>query len=353
MGILIILALCYLGYGYASYHRLEDSLILPVTSGSPTGKALSKYQEGVKLGESYTAVSYNIGFGAYSADYSFFMDGGKSGRAVSSNSVRSMTDSAAALVDSVSPDFVMFQEIDVDGTRSHHIDQSRMLRDSFPEYDSVFCQNYDSFYIILPITEPHGANRSGLMTFSAFPLQDGLRRRLPVDQGFSKFFDLDRCLSIVRTSVENGKDLVLINAHLSAYSDNAEVREGQLALIYDVMKEELSKGNYVIMAGDFNHNLKEQDPDATAEESWCFPYPRNKIPENCYFPLDLLSSEEREALHNSCRNANEAYNPETSFTVTVDGFIVSDNIETVSYQHVDTGYSFSDHDPVVFQFVLR
>ena len=42
-----------------------------------------------------------------------------------------------------------------------------------------------------------------------------------------------------------------------------------------------------------------------------------------------------------------------TYTVTLDGFIISDNIECLSYENVNTGYSYSDHDPVKVEFVLK
>ena len=41
----------------------------------------------------------------------------------------------------------------------------------------------------------------------------------------------------------------------------------------------------------------------------------------------------------TCRTANEPYNEETTFRVTVDGFLVSDNVEAVSADVVDAGVS--------------
>ena len=57
--------------------------------------------------------------------------------------------------------------------------------------------------------------------------------------------------------------------------------------------------------------------------------------------------------HDTCRNANEPYNDETTMTVTLDGFIISDNIAINYYKHSDWGYEYSDHDPVVMQFFLN
>ena len=47
------------------------------------------------------------------------------------------------------------------------------------------------------------------------------------------------------------------------------------------------------------------------------------------------------------------YEEGVTYTVTLDGFIVSDNIEMTAYENVDTGYLYSDHDPVWMRFVLK
>ena len=44
---------------------------------------------------------------------------------------------------------------------------------------------------------------------------------------------------------------------------------------------------------------------------------------------------------------------DVTYTVTLDGFIMSDNIECLTYENVDTGYSYSDHDPVYLKFRLK
>lgn len=42
-----------------------------------------------------------------------------------------------------------------------------------------------------------------------------------------------------------------------------------------------------------------------------------------------------------------------TYTVTLDGFIISDNIECVKYDNINTGYTYSDHDPVYVKFKLK
>ena len=70
----------YLLYVVLSYYRVEDNQALSVSDGS---------SENVPVGEPLSLVTYNIGFGAYSADYSFFMDGGEHSRAFSKDAVLS------------------------------------------------------------------------------------------------------------------------------------------------------------------------------------------------------------------------------------------------------------------------
>ena len=132
-----------------------------------------------------------------------------------------------------------------------------------------------------------------------------------------------------------------------------EIRKGQIEMLCNDMAKEYEAGNYMLCGGDFNHDLKASEEDTESCESWAFPFPRTELPEHFDFCLDLLSSEEQAALWNSARNADMEYVPGVTYTVTLDGFIISDNIECLSYENVNTGYSYSDHDPVKVEFVLK
>lgn len=111
-----------------------------------------------------------------------------------------------------------------------------LLKESFPEYDSVFAQNYDSAFLFYPFTQPHGRSRSGLALFSRYPVTSALRRSFPVSTSFTKFFDLDRCYSISRIPVENGKELVIFELHMSAYGNSDAIREGQISMLCNDME---------------------------------------------------------------------------------------------------------------------
>ena len=118
----LVLAAAYLAYVFLAYHRIPDNQ--PLTAeGSVAGI--------LRPGESYRALSYNIGFGAYEDDYSFFMDGGTESWAWSEERLRENLNEIAALLQSEDADFYLLEEVDVDATRSYHFDESAVLRSAF------------------------------------------------------------------------------------------------------------------------------------------------------------------------------------------------------------------------------
>ena len=343
--ILIVLVLIvggYVAYVFLSYQRVEDNLpLMPDQRGSAP--------ETVSTGKELSIMTYNIGFGAYTSDYSFFMDGGESSWAKSEEGLIENIAGIGEDIKSKSPDFVILQEVDVDGTRTYHYDEVEALKNSLGFGSYVFSQNFDSPFLFWPITEPHGANKSGLLTCSSYKIKSALRRSLPVSESVKRIVDLDRCYSISRIPVENGKELCIFDVHLSAYGSDASVREGQLAMLTGDIKKEIEAGNYVVCGGDFNHNLR--GGDQTGVPDWAQPFPREVLPEGAHVAFDV--AEDVNIEHNTCRNSDIAYIPGVTFTVLADGFIVSDNVEVKTYEAVDWEFERSDHDPIYMTFVLK
>ena len=231
----ILVAGGYVAYVFLTYSRIEDNLVL-----QPEGSVT----EAAKTGEEYTIVTYNVGFGAYTPDFTFFMDEGTESRAESKESVEKCINGCADITLSYDPDFVLFQEVDIGSTRSYQVEQRNLINQKFAaagDYDNVFAQNYHSAYLMYPITEPHGASNSGILTESRFDITSALRRSLPIATGVKKILDLDRCYSISRIPVEDGKELVLINQHLSAYGTDAAQGNAQLEMLFADMKAEYEK----------------------------------------------------------------------------------------------------------------
>ena len=342
---LLAIVLIYVAYVFISYNRIEDNQTLDVSGQAKTAA--------VSTGTDYTAMTYNIGFGAYTPDFTFFMDGGTQSWAKSKESVIDCIDGDIDLLKKHKVDFALIQEVDFDSTRSYHVDQAQMLRDAFPQMASTQAVNYHSAFLFYPIFQPHGASNSCLLTLSDAQITSSLRRSLPISEGLSKLLDLDRCYSVNRIDVENGKELVIINTHLSAYGTNGDLQHQQLSKMFGDMQAEYEKGNYVICGGDFNHdflgNSKEIFNDEVPEQySWAAEFPDELIPEHFSKVTDYASG----VTVPSCRNCDKPAGPDC-FTVTVDGFIVSDNVETTFVDVVDNQFLYSDHNPVEMKFKLK
>lgn len=67
--VIVLTLAAYIIYLYASYHRIEDNKELQVETISDNTSA----GDPLTAGEKYSALTYNIGFGAYTPDFSFFI----------------------------------------------------------------------------------------------------------------------------------------------------------------------------------------------------------------------------------------------------------------------------------------
>lgn len=352
-GILLFCVLAvggYVLYMQMQYYRIEDHLALETENNQ---------KEALQIGKTYTAVTYNIGFGAYGPDYSFFMDtgemddgtatAGKYGKAVSKDSVEENTAGAVEELQKLNADFLLCQEVDTDADRSYHVNQAEILKEAFPEYGSVYANNFHSAYLFYPFSDPHGAVQAGLLNFSRYEVEEAKRRSYPVDNSFiTKFTDLDRCFSLMRIPVENGRELVLVNSHMSAYDEGGKVRARQLELLNTVMEEEYLAGNYVIVGGDFNHALGEDAAEGFASEQK-FPAWVSVLTEADIVDGVRIQKAENELEVPTCRGADIPYAKGVNYVTVVDGFLVSDNIRAKA-ENIDTDFAYSDHNPVKLEF---
>lgn len=342
----------YIGYMSIQYYRIDDFTSIATENNSSLE---------AKSDSTFSISTYNIGFGAYDHDFSFFMDSGemkdgtkvkgKSSRAKNKETVIRNTKGTLQSAEALQSDFYFFQEVDTNATRSYHVNQYTEVKKVFPSYGSVYTNAFHSAYLLYPFSEPHGSVQSGLVTLSKYKIQENIRRQYPIDSSFvMKFTDLDRCFTISRLPLDNGKQLVLINSHMSAYDKGGTVRAEQLKLLNTVLDEEYKKGNYVIVGGDFNHDI--------ADSKTIFPT-EQKIPEWIYQigEHDIASNFSRIVADNykdvaTCRSSDMPYKKNVNYTAIVDGFLVSDNIKA-NAQNIDTDFMYSDHNPVKMTFTLK
>lgn len=341
LGVIVLIALAYFAYLLISYHRIGDAQLTP-------GGAAQNDKAG---GDTYTIMSYNIGFGAYEPDYGFFMDGGTESWAWSKERLDANLKKIAYYLKEEEADFYLIQEVDIDSTRTYHFDEREYIAPAL-DMSCTFAQNYDSPFLMYPIFQPHGASESGIMTFSSFTIKSAERVELPIETGLTKFLDLDRCYSKNRIDTEDGHELVLYNFHLSAYTSDGTIATDQLKMLLADMQGEYEKGNYCIAGGDFNKDILGDSSvyfgKSDIEYTWAQP-----IPEGTFdgFDITLVAPLDEGDPVPSCRNADGPYH-EGQYVLTIDGFLVSDNVNVEGSSVVDLTFAYSDHNPVKMTFSL-
>lgn len=334
----------YLIYLFLSYDRLPDQMPLVAVNTSA--------QQEFNSQKSFRCMTFNIGYGAYTSDYTFFMDGGKSARAKDRQTVLENLAGIAGIIEKIQPEIVFFQEVDQLGDRSKNINEVAYLQNNLPSYNSIYAPNYHSAYLFYPFHSPIGRAKSGLLTLTKGTISEAYRYRLPIETTFNKFFDLDRAFSVCKTPLSNQKALVSINAHLSAYTKDPAIQTAQLNKLFAKMTQEYEKGNYVLCGGDFNHDLLGNSPEVfnnlLPRHSWDQPFPENQIPKGFSLVKGNLAKEKIP----STRKLDIPYQPGVSYVSLLDGFLVSDNLKILHLSVYDGGFQYSDHNPVVLDFQL-
>ena len=341
--VIVLVVIGYVSYVYLSYSRLEDEISLAVKAETT---------EEIHANQSYVITTFNIGYGAYSPDYSFFMDGGRYSRGFSKEAIQENLKGIIQTTKELQPDFAFFQEVDEKATRSYGVNEVSELEKAFDGYASVYGQNYHSSYLFYPLTEPIGQSKSGLVTLSKGEISNSMRYSLPIETNINKFFDLDRAFTVSSVPVSNGHNLALINVHLSAYTKDPAIQKAQIKKLGDEMEKQYQAGNYVIVGGDYNHALLETSDDVfkntETDFSWNQPFPKNELPKG----FSVADKGLAKAAIPSVRNLDEPYKKGHTFISLIDGFLLSDNISVQELFVVDKSFQYSDHNPVRLQFQL-
>lgn len=351
--VIIIVVGCYLEYVIFQYYRIDDEIQLDIIDNS----------DGVlDLNKTYTVSTYNIGFGAYDHEYSFFMDegymkdgtyvSGKYAKARSKDIVLKNTNGSISTIKNLDVDFAFFQEVDKEAHRSYKVNQYEMILEQFNDYDASYASNFHSANLLYPFNDPIGKTEAGIVTLSKYDLDNSVRYSLPIDESFpTRFFDLDRCFSVSKIKVSDNKDLVLINVHLSAYDEGGVIRKKQLEVLNEILKEEYEKGNYVVAGGDFNHDIVNSINMFKTEQKvpeWVFQLENDDLSDGYRF--------ESATNYPTCRSSDMNYQKDVNYTVVIDGFIVSDNIEVIKSEVIDQNdelFLYSDHNPVKMEFRFK
>ena len=340
---LLVLCIGFVSYFLIADYRPEEVIKLETAKGSSAEKE-------IPVDQPLTVMTANIGYCGLDHDTDFFMDGGTMSGAISEERVQSAMVALGKHFEKIGPDLLLLQEVDEDAKRSFHVNEKAYYQKLFGAYDSVFAYNYKVPFVPIPLGKPMGGVKGGILTLSAYELYDTTRIALPGDMSWpADSCSLDRCFMVSRMKTSDGKELVLMNMHLSAYDKGGNARKIQLEKMEKIIEDEYKKGNYVIVGGDWNHVLPGTDPLTFPTEekwpSWLQKLPADFKPEGFHWGVD--------GSYPSNRDTGRPYEAGVNFRSNIDGFLVSDNmtIEAVETSHMN--FIFSDHNPVTMQITFK
>jgi endonuclease/exonuclease/phosphatase family metal-dependent hydrolase len=341
IGLPVLVVILYLGFMTVTDYRPQEAIRLEIKNNRA---------EILKKGMPLSILTFNIGYCGLDAAEDFFMDGGRRSRCRSLAQTWNNLKNITAFLSVANTDLVLLQEVDVRSSRSYRVDESADLQKNLAGHGAVFAFNYKVPWVPVPLARPMGAVASGLLTFSRFHVRSAVRYGLPGSEAWPRqLAELDRCFIESRLPVEGGKELVLINSHLSVFDRGGRIRRLQLAYMKKRIMDEYSRGNHVIVGGDWNHGLPGTDPErfkaATARPGWYMALPDDFTPPGFAWAVDKTVP--------SIRSNGTAYQEGENFVAVIDGFLVSANVEIRTVTGRDLAFRNSDHNPVSAVFVLK
>ena len=340
-----LIALAGLGIGYLTLSEYRPAA---VESAELTGAS----ERAPKVGDTLTALSFNVGYCGLPAESDFFMDGGKMSRVASRDIVERNLAGVVDVIQREACDLTLLQEVDraPGSKRSYYVDEAGAL-DTALGGQSAFATNFQCSFVPIPPLDPIGQVHSGIMTRSNLNALEASRIRLPSPFSWPlSTCNLKRCLLVTRIPVDGqNRQLVVVNLHLEAYDDGAG-KAAQTKVLVDFLTQEYDTGNYVVAGGDFNQWLPGVD--------------QTKFPAKAtgaYIPgtidASILPTDWTYAADDStptCRSNDMAYdaaNPLNQLYV-IDGFILSPNVQLQSVKTLPLNFQYADHNPVRVEFTL-
>lgn len=337
IGIILICFLILLSYLWIKEYRPEK--IEDV-------KVYGKGEKDPEIGKNYKIMTWNIGYGGLDKDTDFFMDGGHMVFPITKNHVEKSIDHIISTSKNIDADIKLFQEVDYDSKRTFHINQVEKLRKNLIG-SSTFALNFKASFVPYPIP-PMGKVESGIMTQTDFKIKKSKRYQQEIPHKFpTRLVNLKRAFNPSYIDIKNSdKKLVIINVHLDAYESGNKGRVAQTKEIIDFVNKEYKKGNYVLVGGDFNQELSgiyKKLPEGIWNPS---PFPKEMLTKNIKIYYDKNGK-------TSVVN-DKPYTGKDAYLSTIDGFLATDNIEIKNIKtQTKENFQYSDHNPVVMEFVLK
>lgn len=314
----------------------------------PKELVLGNHEPADTINDTLTLITWNTGYFGLGADMDFFYEGGTMVRPTMGQYEQYSKDVLERIKSFNYSDFLLLQEVDTLSHRSYRNNQLSQIKQVLPGFHGYFGINYNA-WVPIPPASPMGKVKAGQVTMSKYiPVS---AKRVAFESSYSwpmRLFQLKRCYVETRYHTSDGKELVLINTHNSAFDDAAALREKELNNLKQLINAEYQKGNYVIVGGDWNQNPPFFD-SAAVLPVYRTHHIRPGIPED-FLEEDWVVA--YDPLHTTNRNVNTAYKEGETISNLIDFFVLSPNIKLESIRTIPTGYKESDHQPVEMKVII-
>ncbi|HJL78070.1 MAG TPA: endonuclease/exonuclease/phosphatase family protein [Candidatus Marinimicrobia bacterium] len=317
--------------------------------------------------DSLLVMTWNIRFGA--ARIPWFGDSCGDRVIMTNSEVITHLDNIADYINSVQPDILLLQEVDVESKRSGYVDQVQWFLDNTYLNYGAYASMWQAQFIP---SDGLGRVDAGNAILSRWEITDAERIQLPLrtDQdGLTQYFYLRRNILKTKIAVPNQNGFYAVCAHTTAFATD-NTKQKHIEKFYETINS-IDTNAVFIAGGDLNALTPWATTRDFCEEDRCDEevcdedYENNEIYQGSYFnnlpdevsllrdlyryssAIDSLSTENTENFTHSTWNTNENNS----------GFIDSDYwdrkldyiFSNVSFTNGTThqeAYDLSDHAPV-------
>ncbi|MEI6683366.1 MAG: endonuclease/exonuclease/phosphatase family protein [Bacteroidota bacterium] len=345
----ILAILCLIGLlmvaGFFLFLTLTE--FSPPPKSTPVINGKGKMMDRTK--REFTFFTWNIGYAGLGKEMDFFYEGGTLVMPGKEQFDRYFAGIKKTVLANDTADFIFLQEVDVRSKRSWFFDEYAALSEKLFGFFNIFSQNYGCRYIPVPLRDPMGRVKAGLATFTKLKPESARVQYFKTDMSWPKRLAfLKRCFILLRFPLDNGKELVVLNTHNSAYDSTGVWLKKELAMLDSAMQAEFQRGNYVVAGGDWNSNPRGYATGnmiSGDRATLVDPQIEPDFAHGWEFVFDPRQP--------SNRAVDKAYRKGITKTTLIDFFVVSPNIEVTQVHTIPLGFTDSDHNPVVMTVRLK
>lgn len=343
IGILLLAVILFFGlfilYSTITYYNPPQEVVINQNTNPDT----------IPNNTELSIVSWNIGYAGLGENMDFFYDKGKKVRDTYERTISNLDSIKRFIKEKTTAPFYLIQETDIDSKRSYNINEQEIIL-ALKNFSSAFAHNYLVKFVPIPPSSPLGKVNSGLLSLSQYQPTSSARYAYPGKFGWpTRLFNLRRCMLANRYPTQNGKEFILINTHMSAFDDGS-LKKQEMQYLKDFVLKEYSKGNYVIVGGDWNQAPPDFKLNTFGENYKVDFFILSNIKAD-FMPIDWKWVYDPKSPTN--RYLNVPYIQGETFSSIIDFFLVSPNIEVVENHTFNLNFVYSDHNPISIHFMLR